>query len=222
MGKRYLNYKQARQSFLKPAMEHAAKAYLSGIPKRAKKVKKLKAKKYAVPLSGQTVTGRMKVGPPEIKPLKVNISVDISEVTAALEKLGQSMAKGARVIVNSMSQGALKGLTASISFNHSMSAVEACLQAEQRFTRLQCLGWIRDPEGGLVSPQTLDIVDPAILDDEHDFELFLSVYMHTGTIPNWVPCHYVVEKLALPLDSVRKQLEGRISEQTGLSKSIQE
>jgi hypothetical protein len=214
MGKSYTNYKQARQHFLKSAMEREVSRHFFN-PSGKTKNPNPKPKKYPSVLTVQTVTGRMKAGPPEeeeeLKPPMITVSIDSSQLTEAMEKVAESMSNGARIIGKALSQAALKGVSASISFSHSMSAVDALLQADRRFTVLQNLGWIRDPEGGLVSPHTLDIVNPTILRDEHDFELFLSVYLQTGKIADWVPTLYAVEKLALPLDSVRKQLERRIT-----------
>ena len=173
-----------------------------------KKRKTPKTKKSSV-LSGM---------PKPLKPLNVTIEVDMGQVSKSLRKVTEAMLKSGKTfktLADAISDAMLKGMSSAVCFSGHHMAIDSYLNFEKRWITLQHLGWIRDPEGGLVSPHTLDIVDPSILDDADEFKRFLNCYLATGKVGEWVPCLYTVpliEKIALPLDSVRKQLEERISE----------
>ena len=151
------------------------------------------------------------------KPLTMKI--DTSQLEEAFRKLAETMKKSGKtlkILGEAMASSMIKGVAIGIQFDNQMLAVEAFAKFEERWVTLLALGWIRDPEGGLVSPNTLDIVDPSILNNAEQFKLFLDCYLATGTVAKWVPCWYAVttEEIALPLDSVRKQLKERISTET--------
>jgi len=197
MGKSYTSYKQARQRFMGPAFQKAAQNFskLSGKTRQMGKKKKR---------SG-IING---VLPP------ITIKLDTSQFDEAFRKLSEAMEKKSGKMFKMLTDAMLKEVSAAVCFNGHHMAIDDYLKFERRWLTLQALGWTQDPDGGLVSPRTLDIVDPLILDDEPEFKRFLDYYLATGEVGGWVPCRYVVvavEKIALPLDSVRKQLEERIS-----------
>lgn len=207
MGKSYTNYKQARSNFMRSAFEKSAGQLFSNFSGKKKKTPKLK--KNSV-LSGM---------PKPLKPLTVTIQFDTKQIAESLRKVAEEMTKSGKmfkVLADAISDAMLKGMSeVVISSNGHYTVIDSYLKFGKRWLMLQALGWIQDPEGGLVSPHTLDIVDPVILNDADEFKRFLDHYLATGKVGEWVPCLYAVpqvEEIALPLDSIRKQLEERISE----------
>ncbi len=204
MGKSYTNYAQARQRFMGPAFKRAAGGYILTLSGRRRNIPK--TQKSSV-LSGMP-----------LKPETVTLQFDTAQVSEALRKAVEAMAKSGKtfkILADAITDAIVKGVEAVVCFSGHHVAIDSYLQYEKRWIMLQALDWIQDPEGGLVSPHTLDIVDPAILDHPHEFKRFFVHYLATGKVGEWVPCWYAVpavEQIALPLDSLRKQLEERITE----------
>jgi hypothetical protein len=185
---------------MQSAFERAARKYkVSGKVAKGPKVKKSPV------LSGMP------------KPLNVTLTLDTSQLDEALQKLGKAMAhsgKTVKILADAISHSILTGTSAAIQFNGQLTAVDAFMRFEQRWFMLQHLGWTQALEGGLTSPDKSDTIEVSILDNEKQFMFFYNDYLRTGKVPEWIPrvVKVEVEKIALPFDTVRKLLEGRISE----------
>jgi len=203
MGKSYTNYKQARSKFMRSAFKSSAGQYFPNFSGKNRKTSKKKKKSPVL------------TAMPE--PLTLNIKVDTVQLDEALKKLAAGMTKSARIIIQAMTASFLHGTSAAVIMNGQTIPLDSFLEFERRWLVLQHLGWTRDLKGDLVSLNKLDVLDSSILDDEPDFKRFVGGYLANGKIPEWVSRRYKVqsvEEIALPFDSVRKQLEERISNQT--------